>query len=132
MQISKKRIITIAAIALISTIIIVVFVNLKNVHLKFYNKTGEDIDSLVVGETYIGKVKKDNSTKFIGFKKLMFDNGIPYDKITGIIKDKKYVKLSRSQCGSGRQIVSEGEFVFHIELWTGKDGITYLNLLNVY
>ena len=132
MQISKPRLIEPLIIVSIIIIGAFIFFNAKNVHLKFYNKTGEDIDSLIVAGTYVGKIKKDSATEFIQFKKLLFENGIPYDEITGIIKNRKVYKLNMGGfCASGKTMVQEAEFSFNISL-RENDGKTFLILNNFY
>lgn len=45
-------------IILVSIFCFVVYLNHKNFQAKFFNKTGENIDSLMIGNTLIGKLKK--------------------------------------------------------------------------
>jgi len=130
MKMSKSQKIELSIIALAAITFLIVFLNLKNLHVKFYNKTGEDIHSLTVGETYIGQVKKDSSTEFIHFKKLQFDSGFPLEKITAIINKKKLHHINWSWCASERPIVSEGEIIYDIQIGSDKNGNPYLNLQN--
>lgn len=129
---SKSQKIELSIIALAAIIFLTVFLNLKNLHIKFYNKTGEDIDSLVVGDTYIGQIKKDSSTEFINFKGLLFDSGFPREKITAIINKKKLHHINGSWCASGRKMVTEGEIIYDIQIDSDKNGNPYLNLRNPY
>ena len=75
----NKRLIEPFIIIIIISIVLISFVNFKGVQVKLYNNTGKDIDSLIIGETLIGNLKKGDTTDFIKFKKFRFDSGFPYE-----------------------------------------------------
>ena len=129
MKISKERKIELFIVGLLSIIILTSFVNLRSVHVKFYNKTGENIDSLLIGNTLIGDLEKDNYTKKIDFKEFLFDGNTPYEKISGIVNQKKIHQLNWSWCGTERNIKSKGSYVFYIKKATDNDGNMCLYLV---
>jgi hypothetical protein len=91
MQISKERKIELFIVGLLSLVILSSFINFKNIHVKFHNKTGEDLDSLIVAGTLIGHLKSNSSTEYIDFKEFRFDDDLPYEQISSIIIIKKYI-----------------------------------------
>lgn len=128
MQISKQRKIELFIIAFLSIIAVAIFLNYKNLHVKFYNKTGEDLDSLVVGEIFIGKIKNGTSTKYIDYKNFNFDDSLPYEQISGIINSKKLNQLNWSWCGTGRNRQSKGSYVFDLKKGIDEKGNSCLYL----
>jgi len=115
MQISKSKIIQSSLFILLSIIILISFLNFKGFHAKFYNKTGDDIDSLVIAGTFIGSLKKGQSTEYISFKEFEFADNFPYEQISGMIKNKKIVQDYWSDCGEGREIRSKGNYFFDLK-----------------
>jgi len=91
------------------------YLNYKNFHVKFYNKTGEDIDSLVIAGTLIGHLKNGNSTEYIDFKEFAFDSGIPYEQMSGVVQNKKLYQLDWSDCGTERYTESKGSYIFDLK-----------------
>jgi hypothetical protein len=130
MQISKQRKIELFIISLLSLIIIGYFINFRNVHVKFYNKTGENIDSLIIAETFIGHLKKDSSTESIDFKHFTFDDSIPYEQISAILNSKKSYQLNWSWCGTGRNTESNGSYIFDLKKVIDEKGNTCFYLTN--
>lgn len=115
MKVSKPKIIQLSLLALSSIIILTSFINFKGFHAKFYNKTGEDINSLVIAGTFIGSLKKGESTEYISFKEFEFDDNFPYENISGLIRNKKIVQDYWSDCGQGRKIKSNGTYSFDLK-----------------
>lgn len=109
--------------------IMIIFVNLKRVHVKFYNKTGEDIDSLVVAGNLIGHLKNNSSTESINYKAFLFDSGVPYEQISGLINNKKIEQFNWSDCGTERNKESQGFYVFDIKKTTDEKGNTCFYLV---
>ncbi|MEN2399837.1 hypothetical protein GKZ90_0008615 [Flavobacterium sp. MC2016-06] len=129
MKISKQK--KIKALIFIITCVIgfTIYLNLKNLHVKFYNKTGENLDSLVIAETFIGHLKKDNSTEIIDFKDFYFDGTLPYEQISATIKGKKLNKLHWSWCGTNGNKKSKGSFIFDIKKQIDEKGNICLYLV---
>ncbi|OXA74904.1 hypothetical protein SAMN05444397_1069 [Flavobacterium aquidurense] len=129
MKLSKEKKIELFIILLACTIIVAIFINFKNLHIKFYNKTGENINSLVVAGTLIGHMKNGSSTEFIDYKEFLFDSGIPYEQISGLINNKKIEQFNWSDCGTERNTESEGSYIFDIKKATDEKGNTCLYLI---
>jgi len=100
MKLSKQRKTEILIFIILIVFGSILYLNFKNLHVKFYNKTGENIDSLVIAGTLIGDLKKEGSTKNIVFKQFVFDGSIPYEIISGKVKNKKIEQLNWSLCGT--------------------------------
>jgi hypothetical protein len=130
----RRKMTTIKKKALISIIIlssifcVVAFLNLKNFHAKFFNKTGENIDSLMIGNTFIGKLKKDGFTEYINFKEFEFDSGFPYENVSGKIKKKILKPDFWSDCGTERYSLSNGTYEFDIKTKLDINGEAVLYL----
>lgn len=129
MKLSKEKKIELFVIALACIIILTIFINFKGFHAKFYNKTGENLDSLVVAGTLIGDLKKDGSTKNIDFKQFVFDGSIPYEIISGKIKNKKIEQLNWSWCGTDIKTQTKGSYIFDIKKALDENGNTCLYLV---
>ena len=129
MQLSKQRKTEIIIFIILTIIGFAFYLNFKNIHIKFHNKTGENIDSLVFAGTLIGDLKKDGSTKNIDFKQFVFDGSIPYEIISGKIKNKKIEQLNWSWCGTGIETKSKGSYQFDIKKALDENGNTCLYLV---
>lgn len=129
MQILNQRKTRLFIIALVSIITLSSFINFRSVHVKFYNKTGENIDSLVIAGTLIGDLKNDNSTEHIDFKTFLFDGNNPYEQISGIINNKKVTQFNYSWCGTERNRRSKGSYVFDLKKQTDEKGNISLYLV---
>lgn len=129
MQISKQTKIGLFIITLLGFIIFIGFLNFRGFHAKFYNKTGKDLDSLVIAGTLIGDLKSDNSTKSIDFKQFVFDGDIPYEIISSKIKNKKVEQLNWSDCGTNIEAQTKGSYTFDIKKTLDENGKTCLYLV---
>ncbi|MGO4773478.1 hypothetical protein ACEN2I_17605 [Flavobacterium sp. W22_SRS_FK3] len=129
MQLSKQRKTEIIIFIILIIMGLSFYVNYKNLHVKFYNKTGEDIDSLIIAGTLIGNLKNGNSTEYIDFREFAFDSGIPYEQMTGIVKNKKMYQLDWSDCGTDRYEESKGSYVFDLKKEIDDEGNIYLYLV---
>lgn len=130
MQISKQRKIELFIISALSIIVLCGFVNFRSLHIKFHNKTGENLDSLVVAGTLIGHLENKGSTEYIDFKNFLFDDNFPYEQISGIINNKKLNQLNWSWCGTNRETKSKGSYVFDIKKGIDEKGNTCLYLVD--
>ncbi|SEN53681.1 hypothetical protein SAMN05444671_1778 [Flavobacterium sp. CF108] len=129
MKISKKRKIALFLITLLCIITLISYLNFRGFHAKFYNKTGKDLDSLVIAGTLIGDLKSDNSTKSIDFKQFVFDGNIPYEIISSKIKNKKVEQLNWSDCGTNIEAQTKGSYTFDIKKALDENGNTCLYLV---
>lgn len=117
------------AILILALVILMFFLTRKTFHAKFYNKTGKAIDSLSIGENFIGHLANNDSTNFIDFKKFKFDSGYPYETIKGIIDDKKFQQIDWSWCGTERKYETRGSYFFDIKIIKGGDTVDRLYLV---
>lgn len=116
------------SISVIIVLMAVVF-NLKKFHAQFYNKTGENLDSLVIAGTFIGNLKNGESTKNIDFKEFKFDGSAPYEEISGYSNIKKLNMLHWSWCGTERHKESNGSYSFDIKKKMDEKGNECLYLV---
>ncbi len=70
----------------------------SGVRIKFYNRTGYGIDSLIVNQTYVGHLAKDSSSVYVAFPGLGFDTGMPMANVEAYLNGKKII----TQHGLGR------------------------------
>jgi hypothetical protein len=111
-------------LSILLTVIVTIFLFTRNsFHAKIYNKTGHDIDSLVIGKTFIGHLANNDSTDYINFKKFQFDGSIPYEKLQGIIQKKNLSQFNWSWCGTSRNSKSNGSYQFDIRTVQQNDSI---------
>lgn len=129
MQLSKQRKTELLIFIILIIIGFAFYLNFKNLHVKFDNKTGENIDSLVVAGTLIGHLKNGNSTEYINYKEFLFDSGIPYEQISGLINNKKIEQFNWSDCGTERNTESEGSYLFDIKKTIDEKGNTCFYLV---
>jgi hypothetical protein len=130
MQISKQRKTEIIIFIILIIMGLAFYLDYKNLHVKFYNKTGEDIDSLIIAGNLIGHLKNGNSTEYIDFKEFAFDSGIPYEQMSGVAKNKKLHQLDWSDCGTERYAQSKGSYIFDLKKETDDEGHTCLYLVD--
>lgn len=109
-----------------------------SVHVKFYNKTGSDIDSLVIAKNFIGHLENESSTAFLNFKKINFNGSQTYQEISGISNNKKLkefplVGATWNWCGTmDINTPIKRRYAFDIKTETNKDGSTSLFLVERY
>lgn len=129
MKLSKQRKTEILIFIILIVFGSIFYLNFKNLHVKFYNKTGENLDSLAIAGTLIGNLKKEGSTKNIAFKQFVFDGSIPYEIISGKIKNKKIEQLNWSDCGTNIEAQTKGSYIFDIKKALDLNGKTCLYLV---
>lgn len=130
MQLLKQKKTEIIIFIILIIMGLLFYLNYKNLHVKFYNKTGEDIDSLVIAGTLIGFLKNGSSTEYIDFKEFAFDSGTPYEQMSGITKNKKLHQLNWSDCGTERYAESKGSYIFDLKKEINYEGDTCLYLVD--
>lgn len=84
--------------------------------VKIYNKTGYDVDSLIVGTTFVGNLAKDNATDFLNFQECNFDSGIPNDILKYNIENQNLIQRNWSFCGSHYKTINSGIHLFDLTL----------------
>jgi len=116
----SRTTIIIASIATLFLVIGYILIR-KNITVKFYNKTGHDVDSLIVGDTFVGHISNNDSTEFIKFRKFHFDSGIPYEDLKGQIQRQTFSEFHSSWCGTERYTKTNGSYSFDIRAKPGID-----------
>ena len=129
MKLSKQRKTEILIFSVLIIFGLIFYFNFKNLHVKFYNKTGENLDSLAIAGTLIGDLKKEGSTKNIAFKQFVFDGSIPYEIISSKINNKKIEQLNWSWCGTNIEPKTKGSYIFDIKKTLDEKGNTCLYLV---
>jgi len=94
----------------------------QRLKITLYNKTGYDLDSVLLEGKYVGRIKKNDSIAVLNCKKIVIQGGKPADLAYGIIKDKKMDDSFLGLCGVGCRNVTRGKFKFDITLVERKDG----------
>ena len=95
----------------------------QNLQIKIYNKTGYDLDSISIGDTYVGLIKKHSSKIVLECKFLDLQDGRPYGLPNGIAKGlTKDTSWLIPFCSTGLKSVTTGKFKFDITLNAGKEG----------
>lgn len=88
----------------------------QSVKVKYYNKTGYDIDSVVIEKFHINTLKKDSSTNFLSVSCLLFQDGRPYNDAPGKIQGLGTKFCISCQCGTGVTPITSGVFEYDIKL----------------
>lgn len=82
--------------------------------IKIQNKTGNKIDSLIVGTKYIGAIENEGTVGPIQFGTFMFDSGFPYESLFGIVDEKHLHNEWWSWCGTSQSYKDAGAFFFKL------------------
>jgi hypothetical protein len=81
-----------------------------------FNKTGYDLDSVYLGDAYVGKIGKDKSVEVINCRELGMQDGAPFMLAAGVINGKKKDRRPVGYCGTGVSTAREGNFEFDIHM----------------
>lgn len=95
--------------------------------IKIQNTTGYRIDSLIVGERYIGTIESGCTTAPLQYTSFYVDTGFPYEYISGKIGDKTLKNRWWSFCGTERYYLEKGDFSFVLTIMRDS-GEEYLHL----
>jgi hypothetical protein len=99
----------------------------QDLYIKINNKTGDDVDSLEIGSTYVGRIDKDSSTKFIRFSEFHFLSFYPYESIFGYVQNKALGEWWWAKCRTSYREVKSGKYIF--DLMIGRtQGVDYFYL----
>ncbi len=86
----------------------------QNLKIKIYNKSGFDIDSVLIGDKFVGAIKKNSSIIILDCREITLQDGLPYGLPGGIIINETTNKELIGLCGTGRIKVTKGNFKFDI------------------
>jgi len=96
----------------------------QNLKIELFNKTGFDLDSVLIGDKYVGSIKKDASIIITDCNELTMQDGLPYGLPHGTVKGRKRDRRSLVFCGTGCKNVSTGQYKFDITLNETENGYT--------
>lgn len=96
-----------------------------DLNVKFYNKTGINIDSLVVGGTFVGFILNDSCSDYIKFSSFHFDSGIPRETIQAYLGERKIKTVIQSRCATEWSAKAKGtlEFVIFLQKYGNRDNL---------
>ena len=117
-----KKIIMNRSFFVFSTLLFSVCLNAQ-VKISLKNTTGKRIDSLKVGDMYLGTMEKD-SVKTITFEMIACDSGEPILHLSANIGKEKIVMYKKGtyQCGTFLKTVTEGKYERNLILFSIADG----------
>ncbi len=107
------------------SLFISVYCNAQSLKITIYNKTGYDVDSVYIASTYVGSIKKGDSTIVLNCKKLTLQDGVPFGFFEGgTIKNKVHKPYPQNVgwCGTGVHSETTGEYKFYIAYGEDKEG----------
>ena len=87
----------------------------QKLKIELFNKTGYDLDSVSVGDNYVGELKKDSSVMILDCKQIRIVSRALYNGY-GIIKNKTKQKRLIRYCWRGIKNIKKGDFKFDITL----------------
>ena len=61
----------------------------QNIQIKVFNKTGYDLDSVLFGHFYLGKLSKDSTVFLSGIDEITMQGDVPLNRPFGLIEGKK-------------------------------------------
>ena len=110
---------------LISLLFVVNYSKGQGVNMKFYNKTGFELDSLLIGKTFIGNLSKDSATDYINYDLFTLDSGIPIINLVALVNNKIITTPKTRRCGTQMKTINEGTYICDIVFikWGNDDAI---------
>src|SRR5688572_4464317 len=78
--------------------------------VQIHNKTGQHVDSLIIGKTSIGNLAKDSATVFLDFQQFHFDSGHPDEDISGLIQKIPAKQLEGRHCTTSLHTETSGKY----------------------
>jgi hypothetical protein len=96
------------------------FTMAQKADIVIFNKTGFDLDSLMMSKIYIGKLQKDSSLKIYPKNPLELQSGLPIYNISAKV-DGRVIAPKPLRCAKGIQKNNSGTLLFDIRLYKGKD-----------
>lgn len=83
--------------------------------VELFNKTGLDLDSVILNKVYCGKIKKDSSLNVLSCKGFYSSSGLPLLSVSAITQNKISVR-SLKECGTKAKYITTGKHQFDIYL----------------
>ena len=111
-----KSIFPLAILMLIPSLIIG-----QNIQIKVFNKTGYDLDSVLFGDFYLGKLNKDSTVFLSGIDEITMQGDVPLNQPFGLIEGKKR-HFNLTPCGTKSKKKKEGSYAFDLFIYeTGNE-----------
>ena len=85
----------------------------QNIHIKVYNKTGYNLDSVSFHHFYLGKISKDSAVSLFGINEIIMQGAVPLSRPFAIIEDKKRPYKLKS-CATKSMKKKSGSYAFDI------------------
>ena len=95
----------------------------QNIHIKVFNKTGYNLDSVLFGHFYLGKLSKDSTVFLSGIDEITMQGDVPLHRPFGIIEEKKR-PFNLTPCGTKSKKKKAGSYAF--DLFINETGNEYL------
>jgi hypothetical protein len=93
----------------------------QNIQIKVFNKTGYDIDSVLFGHFYLGKLSKDSTVFLSGIDEITMQGDVPLNRPFGLIEGKKR-PFNLTPCGTKSKKKKEGSYAFDLFIYeTGNE-----------
>jgi hypothetical protein len=97
----------------------------QNVHIKVFNKTGYDLDSVSFDHFYLGRISKDSTVFLSGIDEITLQGDIPLHRPFGIIEGKKR-PFKMTPCGTKSKKKKAGSYAFDLFIYeTGNEHRLY-------
>ena len=96
-------------IFLLFTLLVAAIVRGQGVTLKIYNRTGCELDSVVMGRTYIGHIAKDSVKVIKKMKELTVQGDMPLRLPAGIANGRK-TRAFTAECATKSKTVNSGTY----------------------
>lgn len=93
----------------------------QKIKIKLYNKTGYDLDSVMIGDKFVGKIEKDEVAILLYNKQLIMQGDVPFGRPIAIIKNKKAVKVMLG-CSTKTKKINSGSLEFDINIYEANEG----------
>jgi len=85
----------------------------QNIHIKVFNKTGYNLDSVSFDHFYLGKISKDSTVFISGISEITIHGDVPLLRPFGIIKGKKR-PVNLKECGTKSKKKKSGIYAYDI------------------
>ena len=93
----------------------------QNVDIQVFNKTGYDLDSVLFGDFYLGKLNKDSTAFLSGIDEITMQGDVPLNRPFGLIEGKKR-PFNLTPCGTKSKKKKEGSYAFDLFIYeTGNE-----------
>jgi hypothetical protein len=91
-------------------------------NVEIFNKTGSDLDSVYIGEQYVGKIAKNGIVEVQSCPSFEMQDGAPFGYASGVINGMQEDTRRVGYCGTGVEPAAVGDHQFDIELMDSKFG----------